>query len=43
MIYIDNSVEYHMSKNTKKICAEVRFLRIIWSAQSLDLNLIENL
>ena len=43
MIYIDDDARYYTSKYTKKFCAEVGLLRIIWPAQLPDLNLIENL
>lgn len=31
-IYMDNSTMYYMSKYTKKFCAKMRFLYIIWLA-----------
>ena len=43
MIYMDDGAGYHTSKYTKKFCAEVGLLRMIWPAQSPDLNPIENL
>lgn len=43
MIYMDDGTSYHTSKYTKKSCAEVGLLRMIWPAQSPDLNPIENL
>ena len=43
MRYMDDGAAYHTSKYTKKFCAEVGLLRMIWPAQSPDLNPIENL
>ena len=40
---MDDGAAYHTSKYTKKFCAEVGLLRMIWPAQSPDLNPIENL
>ncbi len=43
MIYMDDGAAYHTSKYTKKFCTEVGLLRMIWPAQSPDLNPIKNL
>ncbi len=43
MIYIDDGAAYHTSKYTKKFCVKVGLLHMIWPAQSLNLNPIENL
>ena len=42
-IYMDDGAAYHTSKYTRNICAKVGLLRMIWPAQSPDLNPIENL
>lgn len=43
MIWMDDGAAYHTSKFTTKFCREVGLLRMIWPAQSPDLNPIENL
>ncbi len=43
IIYMDDDVTYYTSKLTKKSYAEVGLLCIIWQAQFLDFNPIENL
>lgn len=45
IIYMDNGAPLHIHppKLTKKFCREMRPLRMIWPAQSPDLNPIENL
>lgn len=43
MIWMDDGAAYHTSKFTNKFCREASLLRMIWPAQSPDLNPIENL
>lgn len=43
MIYIDDGAAYYISKLIKKFYAKVGLLYMIWPAQSLDFNPIENL
>lgn len=43
ILYMDDDAAYYTSKYTKKFCAEVGLLRMIWPAQSPDLSPIENL
>lgn len=42
IIYIDDNIVYHTSKQTKKFCAEVGLLHMMWLAQFVDLNPIDN-
>ena len=43
MINMDNGAAYHTSKYIKTLCRDVGLLRVIWAAQSPDLNPIGNL
>ena len=43
MIWIDDGAWYHTSKRTMKWCQKFGLLRMLWPAQSLDLNPIKNL
>ena len=43
MIYINDNAGYHTFKDTKKFCTKVTLLCIIWPAQLLNFNTIENL
>lgn len=43
MIWMDDGIGYYTSKRVITFCRETDLLRMDWSAQSLNLNPIENL